>query len=425
VLGGAWLLIAVVLLAGAVVLRQVPLLLVALLFFLASGIARVWARYALERVEYSRRLSAGRVFWGETVKLEITVANRKLLPLPWVRVDDEVPDELTFLDKLPPSYNPSRLVLTNVLSLGWYHQITRRFSVRCLKRGFHTFGPATIRSGDLFGFFQSEAASEKLDHLLVYPRIVPLEDLGIPSRDPFGDLRLRRHLFEDPVRVMSTRDYAYGDPLKRIHWKATARMGRLQSRVFEATTTVDMALFLDARTVEPPFWGIQEQLLETAIIAAASVSDYGAREGHRVGLYVNETYRHTDRLIKLPPSDDPAQLQRVLEALAHIRGLPFYSLEDVLNSEGRDISWGSTLAVITAVPTEALLVSLVRFRRAGRHVALLLVGAEAPQVALDGLPVYHISDQVYWRELASVRMEEAASRVPQDVPVTGGRRHAR
>ena len=424
-LGGAWLLIAVLLLVGAVVLRQVPLLLVALLFFLASGIARIWARYALERVEYSRRLSAGRVFWGETVTLEIRVANRKLLPLPWVRVEDEMPQELTFPNKLSPSYKPARLVLTNVLSLGWYRQLTRRFSVRCLRRGFFTFGPATIRSGDLFGFFQNEVASDKLDHLLVYPRIVPLEDLGIPSRDPFGDLRLRRHLFEDPMRVMSTREYAYGDPLKRIHWKATARVGRLQSRVHEATTTVDIALFLDARTVRPPFWGIQEQLLETAIIAAASVSDYGAREGHRIGLYVNETYRHTDRLIKLPPSDGPAQLQRVLEALAHIQGLPFYSLEDVLNREGRDISWGSTLAVITAIPTEALLSSLIRFRRAGRHVALLVVGAETPQASLDGLPVYHISDQVYWRELASVRIEETASRLPPDTSVTGGRRRAR
>ena len=51
-LGGDWLFITFVLLLAAVILRQVPLLLVALLFFLSSGVARLWARYALERLEY-------------------------------------------------------------------------------------------------------------------------------------------------------------------------------------------------------------------------------------------------------------------------------------------------------------------------------------------------------------------------------------
>jgi hypothetical protein len=85
--------------------------------------------------------------------------------------------------------------------------------------------------------------NEHIDRLLVYPKILPLEDIGIPSRHPFGDLRVKRHLFEDPVLVMTTREYVNGDPLKYIHWKSTARLQKLQSRVFEHTTTIDMALF--------------------------------------------------------------------------------------------------------------------------------------------------------------------------------------
>lgn len=405
-LGGAWLFITVVFLLAAIIFREVPLLLVALLFFLASGVARLWARYALERVDYNRRLSVSRAFFGETITLGIRVANRKPLPLPWMRVEDEVPEDLTFpKGKTSPSHKPTRLILFNYLSLGWYHQLTRRFPVQCLRRGHFAFGPATIHSGDLFGFFQKQVSVDNLDYLVVYPRVVPLEALGIPSRDPFGDLRIRRHLFEDPVQVVSTRDYAYGDPLKRIHWKATARLRRLQSRVFEATTTVDLALFLDTRTVQMPFWGRTEPLLETAVIAAASISSYAIQEGYRIGLYVNEPYRHADRMIRFPPADHPDQLQRVLEALAHVQGLPMYPIEDVLSKEGRDIPWGSTLAVITAVPSEALLAGLTRFRRAGRRVVLLVVGApQAPQVSLDALPVYHISDEVYWRELKAVQV---------------------
>jgi uncharacterized protein (DUF58 family) len=408
-LGGAWLFITFALLLSAVVLQQVLLFLVALLFFLASGVARLWAYYALERVEYGRHLSASRAFFGDTVILDTHIANNKILPLPWVHVQDEVPDALTLMRvRTTPTFRTGRAHLSSFLSLGWYHRLTRRYSVQCLKRGYFTFGPATVRSGDLFGFFGKQTTKEKLDYLLVYPRIVPLEDLGIPSKAPFGDIRVRRHLFEDPERVVSTRDYAPGDPLRHIHWKATARLRRLQSRVFEPTTTVDLALFLDVRTVESPLWGRVEQLLETAVIAAASIASYAVQKGDRIGLYVNEPYLYREGLIKVSSSDHPGQLQRVLEALANVQGWPALPLEQLLNREARKIHGVATLAVITAEPNERLLASLLRFRRAGRRVVLVTVGGQRGGFSPDGLPIYYVSDQVYWRELESVRLLNTA-----------------
>ncbi|MFH1560930.1 MAG: DUF58 domain-containing protein [Chloroflexota bacterium] len=405
-LGGAWLLFTFVLLLTAILLRQAPILLMALLFFLVSGITRLWARYALERVEYSRHLATPRVFFGETVTLEIEVSNRKLLPLPWVHIQDEVPDGVVFPKGTthPSSSKPTRAILPNFLSLGWYHRLIHRYQVQCLRRGYFTFGPATIRSGDLFGFFQKESTVRTLDRLLVYPRIVSLEELGLPSRDPFGDLRIRRHLFEDPVQVLSTRDYAYGDPLKRIHWKATARLSRLQSRVFEPTTTVDLALFLDMRTAVLPHLGPSEQLLETAVITAASIASHALRHGYRIGLYVNEPYRGTDHMIKLPPSNHPEQEMRVLEALAQVQGWPFMPVEELLNTEGRGLPWSATLAVITAAPLAPVLACLHRFRRVGRRVALIAVGGNGPRLSMDGITMYRVSDQLYRQERDALRL---------------------
>ncbi|MBI2918365.1 MAG: DUF58 domain-containing protein [Chloroflexi bacterium] len=404
-LGGSWLTITVVLLAAAALLRQVPLLLVALLFLLASGVARLWSRYSLDRLEYTRRLSADRAIFGETITLETTVSNRKVLPLPWVHVEDEVPQGVTFLKGRPRhSHKPARLLLSYLVSLSWYYQVTRRYTIQCLTRGHFAFGPASIRSSDLFGFFGRQASKEKLDYLTVYPRVVPLESLGILSKEPFGDLRVRRHLFEDPVQVATTRDYAAGDPLRRIHWKATARVQRLQSRVFERTTSVDMAVFLDVATVPPPFWGVSEQRLETAVIAAASIASFALSQGYRTGLYVNEPYQQSEQAVRLPPSDHPDQLGRILETLAHVRGWPHPALEDILGREARGLPWAATVAVVTSVPTENLLAALIRLRRAGRRVALIVVGGDGTPAGLDGLPVYRVSDQVYRRELASVRL---------------------
>jgi len=248
------------------------------------------------------------------------------------------------------------------------------------------------------------------DALIVYPKIVPLEELGIPSRDPFGDLRVRQHLFEDPVRVVSTRDYAPGDPLKRVHWKATARVQRLQTRVFERTTTVDLALFFDGRTVAPPMIGRSEQRLETAAIAAASIANFAVEQGYRVGLYSNEMYRGTDRVIRIPPSDHPNQLLRILEALAQVQGLPARSLDTIIAREGRSLPWAATMAIVSAAPSTTTLASLARFRRAGRRAVLVLIGEGEGFPGASGLPVFHVSDQVPWREQEVVNLASPGTR---------------
>ena len=407
-LGSYWLFIAALLFIISLVLHQVPLLLVSLMFILVRGVARLWERYCLTRIEYRRQLSANRVFFGEEVLLEVEVANRKPLPLPWIQVDDEIPSEVTVLKgSTVPAHEPTRVFLSNLLSLGWYHKVKRRYPIRCLQRGYFTFGPTRIRSGDLFGFFSRQMVIEQVDYLMVYPKIVPLEKLGIPSKQPLGDIRTRRHIFEDPILVSGVRDYHFGDSLKRIHWKTSARLGRLQSKVFEPTTTTDMGIFLDVRTMKPAFWGTVPYLLELGIMAAASISNHAMAAGYRVGLYVNQHKRFLDEPIRVPPSQHSDQLLHILEALAQAHPSETIPIARLVQRESRSLPWGSTIVVISAMPTDTLFSTLVKMKRAGRSVALIVVGGSEPSISKDGLTVYHIRDDVAWRELEMISMAGA------------------
>jgi len=395
--------LAVVLLIVAGMVQQGALVLIAVLLILLFGVAQIWAKYALRRVEYSRRVSSTRAFYGDEVRLELTVANRKPLPLPWLSVSEELDDSLTLIaGTTTPSHRPGRSVLRYLMPLGWYHKVTRVYTIRCFKRGYFSFGPTRIQSGDYFRFRVQEMEVGDPCHLMVYPRIVPLEELGIPSRDPFGDLRLRRHLFQDPVRVSSIREYAYGDPMKRIHWKATARTGQLQTKVFEHTTSPDMAVFLDVRTIKPPLWGEVPELMETAVITAASIANDVIAKGYRVGLYVNQPYPNGDRSIRLPPSSHPDQFQHMLEALAGAGAFETIAIDKLVRREAAGLPWVSTLVVITAVPTASLLSTLSGLRRLGRPVALIIIGGEKPKFSLDGLPFYHVPAEVPWEKVESV-----------------------
>jgi len=382
-------------------------MLVALLLFLVWGSTRLWERYALKRIEYRRHLSAKRAFLGEELLLELEIANRKLLPLPWIEIDDEMPEEITFLKgKTSQSHKVARVHLTSLLSLGWYHRLIRRYPICCQQRGYFTFGPARIRSGDLFGFSKQETAISDIDRLIVFPRIVPLEQLDIPSKQPLGDILTKRYIFQDPILTMGVRDYHYGDSLKRIHWKTTARLGKLQTKVYEPTTSVDMGIFLDTRTVKPPGWGIVPQRLELAIMAAASIANHAMAAGYRVGLYANQRRQTTGELVRIPPSQHGEQMVNILEALAQIHWTESMPMARFISLESRNLPWGSTLVLITAIPTETILATLLRMKRAGRRVALVIIGGpEIPN--LDGIPAYRIADDVPWNEVETLTMQRA------------------
>jgi len=276
-----------------------------------------------------------------------------------------------------------------------------------MRRGYFVFGPTSIRSGDLFGFFSRQIEIKTVDYLMVYPKIVSLEKLGIPSKQPLGNIRTRRHIFEDPILTSGVRDYHSGDSLKRIHWKSSARLGKLQSKVFEPTTTTDMGIFLDVRTIKPAFWGGVPELLELAILVAASISNYAITAGYRVGLYVNQHKRFVDEPIRVPPSQHTDQLMYILEALAHTHSHETIPITRLIQKEGRNLSWGSTVVVISAMPIDTLFSTLVNIKKAGRNVVLIVIGGPEPSTSKNGLTVYHIPEDIAWRELEMVSMIRA------------------
>jgi uncharacterized protein (DUF58 family) len=267
--------------------------------------------------------------------------------------------------------------------------------VRCEARGFHPFGPVTLRTGDVFGFAAQELELPGEDYLLVYPRIVTLERLGLPAHDPFGDVPLQRQwLFEDPLRAVGVREYRPGDSLRRLHWKATARAPdqQLQVKLLEPTTTYRLMVLLNVSTFSEHWaWqGYDPELLEAAITVAASVASWGAEQGYQIGLSANAKAYRSRMALRMPPSRDPRQLMHVLEALATLVPMATMGAQTLVELEERDLAYGTTVVMVTAVADDALVRQLARLRRAGHRPALLVVGDMRADASLDGVPVHSI-----------------------------------
>jgi uncharacterized protein (DUF58 family) len=395
--------LAAVLLILSILLRNPLLFLLAALLGLVAGLSALWDRYALARVSYSRRLGATRLFVGDETDVTVEVVNFKPLPLAWLKVEDEWPGEVEMLrGRLLRSYKPSRRVLHVLLSLRWYERVRRHYRLRALHRGALEFGPAVISSGDMFGFRVQEEPVEQRDWLTVYPRVVPISALGLPVAHPFGDAATDRRISDDPLRVTGVRPYVPGDSPRLVHWKASARRGALQTKIFDPGAERAAAIFVDLRTVQG-FTGIVSEYLELAISAGASLARALMDGREAVGLYCNGSRRNHAELVRLAPSRRPGQWTEMLEALAWLTGIASVPLEACLRAEATSLAYGAEVVVISALMHEELLAALLDLQRAGHPVALLAIGEEPPAVEMPGLAVYWIGGIETWERLEGIQ----------------------
>ncbi len=382
----ATLVILSLLLLIAAAFGQSGLALLCALLLVTAGMAHLWSRWSLSRVSYERRLSRDRAFLGDEIELTIRITNRKLLPLASLSVRERVPAGL-LIDGMQPVAGPRPGgLLRRRTSLRWYESVLWRYTVRTQARGAYRLGPAYLSSGDPFGFTTQEASIDADCRLLVYPRLLSLADLGLPARNPIGDRRAPS-LLHDPLRTVGVRAYVPSDPLKQVHWAATARTGSLQTRVYEATTTRVLSLFLDLDTFEYYYEGLDPALVEHMISITATLARAGLEAGYAVGLYANGAPAEAEHLARLPAGRSPAQLGLIMETLARLTPYSITSMARLLRLSAGELHPGTTILLISSVNSEATRAALLRLRAPGYEVAWLYPGPGIPP-QIPGVRVY-------------------------------------
>ncbi len=326
--------------------------------------ARWWVRRVANRLEI-RRAYADHAFLGDQVRVELRIENRSWLPVPWLRVSESVPLML---------HSPN--FVRRVVTLPAHGHATITYTLDCRQRGYYALGPASFRTGDLFGFAETQVQEPEEDHITVYPRIVPLTQLGISSQLPFGAIRTRQRLFEDPVRVSGLRDYETGDPLHRIHWKASAHAGELLVTKLDPAISLETAILLNLNAAEYE----QRQAIhasEWAIVVAASIAHHLAEQRQPVGLFTNGHDPVSGRgwAAGLPPRSGRGNLIKLLEVLARIElareARPSFAAW--MREATLDLGWGTTVIAITPKGDEATCQALHRLQRAGLNTILIVV----------------------------------------------------
>jgi uncharacterized protein (DUF58 family) len=335
---------------------------------------------------------------GERVLVRIVVRNTGALPVPWVLIEDHLPGRA--LDaRFPKLEIKGRRAAISLIRGGG--ELVLQYRLECLGRGYHQIGPLVLESGDLFGLHRRFRIVAEPRFVLVYPRIVPLVGYELASRRPIGDVRISHRLYEDPTRIAGVRVYQQGDPLNRIHWRATARTGQLHSKVHEPSTLSGVTVLLDFHQAgyhqrgEPIrselavtgsmslvhavfLLGQQVGLVTNARDAAERIRTEGwekdprsRREATRSAEEVLESERLAPLVVETRRGVE--QLQRIREVLARAEltdGLTFAQL--VVETAHRLPRDATALAVLAVVTVETA-IALGNLRRRGMAVAVILV----------------------------------------------------
>lgn len=346
----------------------------------------IWERWhtprAMAKLQVKRNFH-DHAFWGESLPITLQVTNHNRLGLPWLQLQESVALELRGSE-----------ATDHVMSLPGKETAEITYNVHARRRGYYKLGPLQIVTGDLFGLYQEQYGRVEPSYFTVYPRLIPLAQLGLPSRLPFGTIASPQRLFADPARPLGVRDYQSGDSLRQINWKASAHTRHLLVKTYQPAISLETAILLNLNQAA---YNRRTRLdtIEWAIEVAASLAAHLIEQRQAVGLITNgadplqgandqdfdeasgrlqrQQLAAGSRFVSITPRPGRNQLMRILERLARLEAIPTDEFADWLHQACHALSWGTTLLVITTDGSEATCQALHRLVKVGLNPLLLTV----------------------------------------------------
>ena len=205
-----------------------------------------------------------RVTVGDHALIRLTVTNPRPRPLLPSRMEMPVgPGRAVFV---VPTLTPRAV-----------HE--RGFILPTQRRGIVTVGPVLAVQRDPVGLLQRERSLTTPQDIHIHPRTLRL---GTVLHGVLRDIEgaVTQDLSSSDVAFHALRDYVPGDDRRNVHWRSTARTGRLMVRQFEETRRAHLLVILD---LDEAAYGTDEEL-ETAVSCAASLIIATMREGREVSL---------------------------------------------------------------------------------------------------------------------------------------------
>ncbi len=387
-------------------LTQIFVLLFAgLAVILAVSFAYSWSERSLDNLTLERRALPSKLNYGEVGNYQVTLENRKLLPVPWLKLEDKISGGLDFVKSsiIRSPIGQKGDIFSDRFGLRWYERVRRRYQIRPRRRGLYTFGPFELRYKGILGFFTKTRKFTETVDMIVYPRVLRFSGDGVEPRYLFGSRARRGWIHTDPTNTMGVRPYQTTDSFTRINWKATARHQKLESDINQPSYNPEVHVFLLVGRSQAWWEERVDNRFEVAVITTASIADHAFRNGYRVSFYTNARGKREGRIAIVRPGS--RSRERILGTLALLKPFGVGDLGKFL----RDLRWqirsGSTVIVVSNAREKDIGGLLRDYSRRYRLTAVWTSGNERTS-AQNGANYLYVDGDEKWDEIETLTLSK-------------------
>jgi uncharacterized protein (DUF58 family) len=205
---------------------------VAVMATLGGSRFQAWLAVRGLRIERSMPPTVG---VGEPTTVEFVVWSERRLKRPLVVIEDE----------LPPRFRAAGLTPTLPVAPSFDQPIKTRYTFRPMRRGRYTWRRAVVHGTDALGLVRlAKSYATNPVGLTVHPAPLPLA-VELRAAAGWGTSELDTgNVRGAGLEPRGVRDYAVGDPIRHVHWRSSARLGRLMVKEFDTGSGVHLAFFL-------------------------------------------------------------------------------------------------------------------------------------------------------------------------------------
>lgn len=324
---------------------------------LYSVITSLWVLYDFNYLQNLTPLVATK---GSKAALRIELHNDKPFIFPYIKLYYQAPEDTisgTFKEWITYVFP-----FTN-------HRIEEEFT--CGLRGQYSIGIVKVEVRDLFGFFTfSMNLTEQYYHkqlsLTVRPRILLLSNLPLSQLHLEGVLNKEFSSSEEPASIADLRMYRFADPLKKIHWKVSAKLQEIYVKNYE--TNAQPQIFVLMETC--PFSGdamtrfmIEDQIVE----CTTAIAHYVLSKSLPLNLVI---YQSTRQHLS---GREPQDFERFFSFLSSIPFDSTFTVSDVLKMESAALSYSGSLILVIHNMTVTIFNHLCIMKQSAVHPVLFLV----------------------------------------------------
>jgi Uncharacterized conserved protein (some members contain a von Willebrand factor type A (vWA) domain) len=235
------------------------------LMFIMPIVSFIHLLISMNTLKYSQQITVRTPMKGDKVEFAEIIVNESFIPCCYIEISYFYSKYLTGFDNLSKKY-----------WIGPLQRIEQKQHIEFRHRGLYEFGAFEIIFTDLLGIFRVRRTLDEYIKARVVPRVHNINMADLNNNENLEtQIRSKKH-FEDVSLFEDVRQYQYGDSMKRVHWKLSAKNRELLVKNYSGISRNRVTLLIDLETCKGAPDDIlfkEDRIIESALSIVKSFSD--------------------------------------------------------------------------------------------------------------------------------------------------------